>query len=51
MRVLRALYSLDAKKLQHSVWKSDDLNELINIAVLIKKSGGSATILEERLLF
>lgn len=47
----RKLAGLGARKLQQSVWESDDINELINIAVLIKKSGGDARILEERFLF
>ena len=51
MRVLRALHNFETKRLQHSVWKSIDLSELIRIATFIKKSGGNATILEEKLIF
>ncbi len=51
VKVWRDLQKSGAKKLQHSVWKSSELSELMNIALFIKKSGGSATILEERLVF
>lgn len=47
----RQLNSIGAKKLQQSVWESDNLNALIDIAVFIKKSGGEARILEERFVF
>lgn len=50
-KVWRDLTKLGAKKLQHSVWKHSDLSKLIDIATFIKKSGGSATILEEKLIF
>jgi hypothetical protein len=33
------------------MWKSDKLNKLIEIATLVKKSGGKARILEEKLIF
>ena len=42
---------INIKKLQHSVWKSENLNELIDVANFIKKSGGHAMILEEKLIF
>ncbi len=51
MRVLRGLHRIKAKKLQHSVWKHDSLDKLVDIAAHIKKSGGSARILEERFVF
>ena len=47
----RDLQKIRAHKLQHSVWKHSDLSKLIEIATFIKKSGGSATILEEKLVF
>jgi len=50
-KVWRDLQKYGAKKLQHSVWKHSDLSKLIEIATFIKKSGGSATILEEKLIF
>jgi len=51
VRVWRDLIKINAKKIQHSVWKSDDLKNLIEIANFIKKSGGHAMILEEKLIF
>ena len=47
----RDLNRVGARMLQQSVWKLEDRNELIDIAMLIKKSGGSARILEERFVF
>ncbi len=51
VKVWRDLLKLDCKMVQHSVWKHGDLSKLIEIATFIKKSGGSATILEEKLVF
>ena len=51
VKVWRDLQKSGSKKLQHSVWKHSDLSRLIEIATFIKKSGGSATILEEKLIF
>lgn len=51
LKVNRDLHKLKAKMVQHSVWKHSDLSKLIEIATFIKKSGGSATILEEKLIF
>ena len=50
-QVNRLLNRNGAKMLQQSVWKSNDRSSLIDIAMLIKKSGGSARILEERFVF
>ncbi len=50
-KVQRDLSKAGAKMLQQSVWKSDSLQELIDIASLIKRAGGDARILEERFLF
>lgn len=49
--VNRDLHKISAKKVQHSLWKSEKLKELIDIAAFIKKSGGHAMILEEKLIF
>ena len=51
LKVNRDLHKLNSKMIQHSVWKYTDLSKLIEIATFIKKSGGSATILEEKLIF
>jgi len=50
VRVFRAL-SKNAELVQFSVWKSSDVDFLMKIAIEIKKSGGSARILEERFIF
>lgn len=50
-QVSRLLARADAKQIQFSVWRSKDLQELIDIASFIKKSGGDAKILEERFVF
>ncbi len=47
----RLLTRSGAKMLQQSVWKHESLQELIDIATFIKKSGGDARILEEKFLF
>ena len=51
VQVLRDLQKINAKMIHHSTWKSSDLKNLIHIASFIKKSGGSASILEEKLIF
>jgi len=51
VKAWRDLHKISAKMIQHSVWKHSDLSSLIDIATFIKKSGGSATILEEKLMF
>jgi hypothetical protein len=51
VKTWRDLKKMNAKMVHHSTWKSDDLKSLIEIATFIKKSGGSASILEEKLIF
>lgn len=51
VRIHRDLISIRAKKIQQSYWKSEKLPQLIGIANQIKNSGGSARILEEKLIF
>lgn len=50
-QVSRLLARVGTKQIQFSVWKSRDLQALIDIASFIKKSGGDARILEERFVF
>jgi len=47
----RLLIRADARQVQRSVWKSKSLQDLIDIASFIKKSGGDARIFEERFVF
>jgi hypothetical protein len=51
LKVNRFLHSINARMLQHSVWKSTDLNQLMDVAMLIKSHKGKASILEEKLIF
>ncbi|MEM7825797.1 MAG: hypothetical protein QW412_02985 [Candidatus Aenigmatarchaeota archaeon] len=41
-RINRKLKRINAEMVQFSVWKSEKLQELIKIALLIKQKGGSA---------
>ncbi len=43
----RKLHRMKIIKLQQSVWKSNNLNDLMQIASTIKQEGGRATILKE----
>jgi len=49
--VYRKLKRINAKMVQRSLWKSSNLNALINLATLIKEDGGKARIMEEKLIF
>lgn len=51
VRIFRDLTKLDAKLIHHSLWKSQNLKELMSIANEIKKNGGTARILEEKFIF
>lgn len=50
-RLHRELVRGGAEMVQDSFWKSDDMKFLIDIGMRIRKTGGSATILEEKFLF
>ncbi|MCD6403001.1 MAG: hypothetical protein J7K98_01575 [Candidatus Aenigmarchaeota archaeon] len=47
----RMLHRIGAKRLQDSLWRHEDLNSLMEVAMFIKRFGGSARILEERFVF
>lgn len=51
VRTWRELQRMDAKMIQFSMWKSEKLDELIKLAIDIKKSGGTAKILKEQFVF
>ena len=51
VRTWRELQKISAKMIQFSIWKSEKIDELIQLAIEIKKSGGSAKILEEKFVF
>lgn len=51
LKINRTLHKIGAVQVQRSLWKSNNLKELIRIATLIKNIGGQARVLEERLIF
>ncbi|MCD6403167.1 MAG: hypothetical protein J7K98_02465 [Candidatus Aenigmarchaeota archaeon] len=51
LQINRRLKRIHATMIQRSLWKHNDLNELIRIASLIKNVGGKALIMEEKLVF
>lgn len=51
VQVWRELNRKNAEKVQFSIWKSNNLKELVKIASLIKRLGGKASILEEKFIF
>jgi len=51
VQVWRELRRAGCKMVQFSIWKSDDLKRLMEIALWIKRSGGRASILEEKFIF
>lgn len=48
LRVNRLLHRMGATRLQHSVWESEDFEELQGLALSIKATGGRAIILKKR---
>jgi len=51
VKINRILNKINAKQIQRSVWQSDNLEELIRIATLIKNIDGKARVMEEKLVF
>ncbi len=51
LRVFRALRKMNAEKVHDSLWRSSELEALIQIALLIKRAKGKARILEEKFVF
>ncbi len=51
VKINRILNSIKAEQVQRSVWKSENLNDLTRVALLIKNIGGKARIMEEKLIF
>lgn len=50
-KIQRRLNKTQTIKIQQSVWKSKNLNNLLEIASMIKQEGGKATILKEDVVF
>lgn len=51
VQVWRKLRRKDCEMVQFSIWKSANLKLLTDVASWIRKSGGSASILEEKFVF
>lgn len=51
VRINRELHRINARMIQNSVWKHEDLKELISFAIRIRNLGGKASILEEKFVF
>ena len=50
VQVNRALKKINAEKIQHSVWESEDLSGLKHVLFMIKEKGGVAKILEKKII-
>lgn len=50
-RLNRMLHRINARKIQDSFWRCENLNSLMEIALYIKSFGGKAEILEEKFIF
>ena len=50
VKVNRALHKINAKKLQHSIWQSDDVEALKEIVDMVKRGGGQANVLEKKII-
>lgn len=51
VKINRLLRSIDAEKVQGSVWRSENLRELTKIAIWVRNVEGKATILEEKVIY
>ncbi|MGC8812505.1 MAG: hypothetical protein ACP5O8_02870 [Candidatus Aenigmatarchaeota archaeon] len=51
VRINRELHRKNATLVQNSVWKHENLEELVNFAIRIRNLGGKASILEEKFVF
>lgn len=51
VKINRLLREIGAEKVQNSVWRSDNLKELTKIVIWIRNVGGSAQILEEKIIY
>jgi hypothetical protein len=51
LRVFKRLRGMDAEMVHQSLWRSENLKNLLDIALLIHNHGGSVRILEEKFIF
>lgn len=50
-KINQILKKTGAKMIQRSLWESENLNKLLNVAILIKNIGGKAHVFEAKVLF
>jgi len=50
VRINRLLHRIKAKKIQHSVWESEDLESLRLISEKVKEANGKAIILKKEVV-
>jgi CRISPR/Cas system-associated endoribonuclease Cas2 len=51
VKVNRKLKAMNAEKIQNSVWRSENFDGLVKVALLIRNAGGKAQIIEEKVVF
>jgi CRISPR-associated endonuclease Cas2 len=51
VQVNRKLHAIRAERLQHSIWESEVLENLKEIAAFIRAAGGEASVLEKKIVF
>ena len=51
VKVNRKLKAMNAEKIQNSVWRSENFDGLVKVALLIRNAGGRAQIIEEKVVF
>jgi CRISPR/Cas system-associated endoribonuclease Cas2 len=50
VKVNRWLHKINAKRIQYSIWESEDIDQFKKIASLIKEMGGEAVLLQKVLV-
>lgn len=51
VKINRLFKEIGAEKVQNSVWASENLKELTKIAIWIRNVGGTAQIIEEKIIY
>ena len=51
VKINRLLKEIDAEKIQNSVWASENLKEFTKIAIWIRNVGGTAQVIEEKIIY
>lgn len=50
-KINQILRKIGARMIQKSLWESENLNKLVNIAILIKNVGGTVYVFEAKVIF